>query len=365
MNTWRPELIDPAMPQGRERLERISRIPGVATIDRITDQVDDLLLSRHPSLRPDQLPHVRHEFMDWQGDAHNNRSFGRWVYYPWSRSLVHILPPALFREGRLARNQLKINAAEQAVLTQRTVAIVGLSVGRQIATTMAMEGVCGGFCLADRDTLSLSNMNRLPASVSELGLPKVVLAARQLFEIDPYLDIAIAPDGLHEGNLDEFLRCPSRSRGSRQVDLVIEECDDMALKIRLRRRLRQLGIPVLMETSERGTLDIERYDLEPGRPLLHGLLEGVEPDALEGDIEARKTLIRSILPFMRVRTRESVDQVGSTLRSWPQLASEIALGAATVTTVAREILLGTDVTSGRYHVDLGRLLDENPALALY
>jgi hypothetical protein len=32
-----------------------------------------------------------------------------------------------------------------------------------------------------------------------------------------------------------------------------------------------------METSDRGVLDVERFDLEPDRPIFHGLLPGCTP----------------------------------------------------------------------------------------
>lgn len=113
---------------------------------------------------------------------------------------------------------------------------------------------------ADFDSLSLSNINRLRASVAEIGLPKVVIAARQMYEIDPYLDIAVWPDGLTEENVDAFLV------GGGRTDLLVEECDDLYLKIHARERARALGTPVVMETNERGMLDVERFDREPGAP---------------------------------------------------------------------------------------------------
>ena len=79
---------------------------------------------------------------------------GRWVYYPWSRRLVHLLGPAEFRELRLDRNRHKITAAEQARLGAATVGIVGLSVGNAIALTLALEGVGGHLRLADFDRSS-------------------------------------------------------------------------------------------------------------------------------------------------------------------------------------------------------------------
>lgn len=136
---------------------------------------------------------------------------------------------------------------------------------------------------------------------------------------------------------------------------------------------------MLLETSERGTLDVERFDREPGRPILHGLLDAVDrADAagtagaagvagVAGAADAPRTsgichrarilvLVQRLLPHMRPRTRDSVRAVGTTLRSWPQLASENALGAASVTTAARLLLLGAPIESGRYLVDLDRIL---------
>jgi molybdopterin/thiamine biosynthesis adenylyltransferase len=348
VHAWRPVVLDPRQAAARNRLESLVKAPNVMIFDTIEAQLEDLLASRHPASSGYERGALARRMLDrgpgWQ--------YGCWVYYPWSGALVHTLGPDEFREARLARNQRKITAEEQARLADRAVAIVGLSVGRQIAHTLAMEGVCGRFRLADGDTLALSNMNRLPARISELGISKAVLAARELFEMDPFLDIEIAPQGLSMDGIDDFI-----GMGRTPVDLVIEECDDFAIKVGLRQRLRALRIPVIMETSERGTLDIERFDDEPGRPLLHGLLEGVDPGGL-CDIGAIKALIAEILPDMRPRTRESVEQVGVTLRSWPQLASEIALGAATVTTAARRILLGQPMRSGRYHVDMEASLDQ-------
>lgn len=82
----------------------------------------------------------------------------------------------------------------------------------------------------------------------------------------PYLRVVVFADGLHETNIDEFFT----SGGL--LDAVIEECDGLDTKILARQEARRLGVPVIMETSDRGTLDLERFDLEPDRPLLHGWL---------------------------------------------------------------------------------------------
>lgn len=37
-----------------------------------------------------------------------------------------------------------------------------------------------------------------------------------------------------------------------------------------------------MATSDRGLIDVERFDLEPDRPIFHGLLGDVDPESLTG-----------------------------------------------------------------------------------
>ena len=280
-------------------------------------------------------------------------AYGVWVYYPWSGSLVRVLPKAEFRELRLSRNRNKITAAEQATLQRLKIAVVGLSVGQASAVTLAMEGVGGTFVLADFDALSLSNMNRVRAGVHDIGVNKAVLTARALYEIDPYLSVTVFADGVSDANVDDFLA------GGGPADVLLEECDDLHLKLRIRERARALRIPVLMETSDRGMLDVERFDLDPGRPLLHGRVDGVDVDTLRQlSREDRVAVAMRIVGADTLSTRAAASalEVGSTLVSWPQLASAISLGAALNTDTVRRIALGEFNASGRYYVDLERIV---------
>jgi hypothetical protein len=101
-----------------------------------------------------------------------------------------------YRTVRTARNRYKIAQAEQDVLYTKRVGVVGLSVGNSAAVTFALEGIGGAFTLADFDLLSLSNMNRLRSGAPDIGVNKTVLAAREMLEIDPYLDITRFPRGV-------------------------------------------------------------------------------------------------------------------------------------------------------------------------
>ena len=280
---------------------------------------------------------------------------GNWVHYPWSRRLVRVLPEAEFREVRTSRNRNKITSAEQKRLRTLDLGIVGLSVGRATAITLALEGVGGRFRLADFDTLALSNMNRLYAGVHELGVNKAVLTARTLLEIDPYLDLRVYADGLTTENLERFLT----EEG--QIDVLFEECDDLEVKVRIRDAARRLRIPVLMETSDRGMLDIERFDLEPDRPFFHGLAGELDADSLRGlDTYEKVPVVSAILGFdtLSRRMAASLVDIDAEIKTWPQLASAVALGGALNTEAARRIALGGLCRSGRYHVDLEALVTD-------
>jgi hypothetical protein len=188
-----------------------------------------------------------------------------------------------------------------------------------------------------------------------------VVGARQLYEIDPYLDVEIYPQGLTEQTIESFFAADDSGRG---LDLLVEECDTPWVKVAAREHARQAGVPVLMDTNDRGLLDVERFDHEPDRPLLHGRLDGVASDDLRRltpqaavDLLLRMVDGDSISPVMA----SAISQIGNELSSWPQLASGVMLGGALVTDTARRILLGHPVASGRYYTDLQELIPDTPA----
>ncbi|MFE1949685.1 ThiF family adenylyltransferase [Streptomyces sp. NPDC059524] len=353
-----PEVVRPTLLRASEEDDRaaVDALLASGSVRERHDRIDEQLAELVRCLRPhDALAGSRLEraVAEFTGGAELSR-YGTWAWYPWSGRLVHVLPREEFRRVRTDRNRGKIAIAEQQSLLARRIGVVGLSVGNSAALTCAMEGVAGSFRLADFDTLGLSNLNRLRAGVHHLGLPKTVLCARQMYEIDPYLDIELWHEGLTEDTIDAFFGAPDRP-----LDLVIEECDTPWVKTATREHARRRGVPVLMDTNDRGLLDVERFDLEPDRPLFHGR---------GGDLSSED--VRRLAPadtlayLLRVcdesrlspAMKDAIGQIGHTLSSWPQLASGVTLGGALVTDTARRILLGSPVPSGRYYADLERLV---------
>lgn len=147
--------------------------------------------------------------------------------------------------------------------------------------------------------------------------------------------------------------------------LLVEECDDLYMKVRLREEAGRLGIPVVMETSDRGLLDVERFDREPGRPPLHGLAGGVRAADLKGLTTREK--IPSLLKILDAdrlspAAAACLVEIQETLATWPQLASAVALGGAVVADAARRLLLGRFTESGRYYVDVERIVRDGAAV---
>jgi hypothetical protein len=259
------------------------------------------------------------------------------------------LPEDEFVEVRTSRNRLKITTQEQLILKTKRIGIVGLSVGHAIAHTIALERICGTLYLSDFDILELSNVNRVRSPLTNLGQKKSTIIQREIAEIDPYIHTFLFTDGINKDNLDSFLS---------NIDLLVEVCDDIDTKIALREKSALLKIPVLMDTNDKGMIDVERFDLESAVGIFNGL---VDSDLLyqykRGKVD-RLEILRRIINFdeLSERMKLSFLQFDKTLNSWPQLASSINLGAGAVSDVARRILLGNKIRSGRYYIDIEEII---------
>ena len=330
------------------KLSQIRKIPSLHVVDQIDLQVKELIKLSNPTekLTDALLVSMADDFLrDLEGDL-----YGNWIYYPWRNSLVHVLPEQDFIKVRTTRNKYKISEDEQKFMSTKKIGVVGLSVGQSVATCLAMERSFGELRIADFDTLELGNMNRIRTSITNLGLPKTEIVTREIAEIDPYLKITVYNEGLTAGNMDRFF-----SEGG-DLDLLIEECDSLEMKILSRIKAKSLGIPVVMDTSDRGMIDIERFDLESQRPIFHGLLskfgeEETLPDRIE---EFKSQVMMSILDFENLseRAKSSIGEIGKSITSWPQLASSVIMGGAMAAYFSRQILCGHIRDSGRVYVDL-------------
>ena len=228
-----------------------------------------------------------------------------------------------------SRNLGWLTAAEQQRLRGARVAIAGMGgVGGAHLLTLARLGV-GAFHLADFDHFDLANFNRQAGSmVSTLGQAKVEVLGRMAQDINPELELRAFPDGVHDGNRDDFLD---------GVDLYVDSLDFFAFTAR-----RQ----VFAACERKGIPAITAAPLGMGCAFLAfvpGSMSFEDYFALEGHDEFEQGL-RFLLGLAPARLHQSylVDpsRVRLDLRQGPSTIMACQLCAGIAATEALKLLLG-------------------------
>jgi tRNA A37 threonylcarbamoyladenosine dehydratase/nitroreductase len=353
---YKPLILRISNNDDKTKLNQILSQPnGLQVFNNIKEQVIELLKCINPV--NGMLPKNELEKMatDRLG---NSDEYGVWVHYPWSNKLVHILDEQEFVTVRTNRNKHKITDKEQQILSTKKIGVIGLSVGQSVSLTLAMERGFGELRIADFDELDLSNINRIRTGVQNIGIKKTVIVAREIAEIDPYLNVVCFDSGITDENMLSFLT------DNGKLDLLIDECDSFDIKISVREVAKQLQIPVLMEGSDRGTIDIERFDLEPDRAILHGMVDHLDMKKFKDlkTFDEKVPYIAAVTGFetLSPRMKASAVELMSSISTWPQLASAVTFGGGVSADLSRKILLDLLQVSGRYFLDLDEMIT-NPA----
>jgi len=288
-------------------------------------------------------------------DVEYTEQDGVWVYYSWRRSLVHCLDKNDYIKLKTSRNYNLILPEELSKVADLKIGVAGLNVGNPGAVCLALEGVGSHFKLADIDVLSVSNLNRFRAGICDLGVNKSNLSARQILEINPFNKVEVYSEGIKEDELDDFLLDP-------KLDILIEEMDNLELKIKIRERAKELKIPVLMVTgnSESVIIDVERYDKEEVKLLNGHIADNVVRDIKFGikSIEQKITLAQEFMGdnVLRSRLVDSFGLVGKELAGIPQLAESSFMRGSAICYFTRNIFL-EDIPSGRYFLNIHNIIN--------
>lgn len=263
-----------------------------------------------------------------------------WVHYPWNGQTVKCIKAEDYFRLKTNRNQDLITASEQVKLHNAKLAVFGMSVGSNIAFVATQAGIGQEIILADFDELDTTNLNRILAGVHQIGLNKTVIASRRIYEDNPFVNITIMPDRVNEDNLKKLLEAGAMTH-------IVEEIDDIKMKIVVRRLAREYKIPVVMVTDNGDgvVLHVERYDLGYDKifdkddaywqaklqaPMTKEMAGGIIINDIVGGIEkVDKKMIASV---GRVMKKELV--------SWSQLGSAAILGGVAATVALKRIILG-------------------------
>lgn len=330
------------------------RVQPSATVDRYGLLLEDLFLIRNPRFKfvKDHTDEVKAFTADYCAGK-PLEEVGEWFFFPWNKTLAHYLPHNEHQEIRTARNRNIITKEEQQKFYGLRVAYAGLSVGSHGAMTVALMGGAQSIKIADPDEVSPSNLNRMRFDFFAVGRKKTDLVRDYVYQLNPYATIEAFDAGVSAATMDAFLT---------DVDVLVEETDNLEIKIALRLAARKRGIPVVMATDNGDNIivEVERFDLDKTRPLFNGVIGDVHIDMF-------KTFAPSDLPklatkiagpnFVTERMMSSLLQVGREIYSWPQLGDAATLSGVAIAYILKRLALGQVVKEEKCEVSLDALID--------
>ncbi len=260
------------------------------------------------------------------------------VYYPWNHTMVKIITKNDYLTLKTNRNQDLITKEEQKKLSNYKVGVFGMSVGSNIAFVLTQAGISNSITIADFDNLDTTNLNRILAGVHQIGLNKTTVASRRIYEDNPYAKVTLMKKGVNTINLEILLK-------NKKLDCIIEEIDDILMKIEVRILAYKYKIPVIMITDNGDgvVLHIERYDL--------GYKKIFDKDIKHWNYLKNKKITKEdaggiiindivggfdkVDPKMIASVKKVMDKE---LVSWSQLGSAAIYGGVVVTFAIKEII---------------------------
>ena len=190
--SWQPIKIKDLVELLEFKKEKI----GLFIVDRYEEMLEELFLLRNPKYKFNK--EYKNDFKEFRKSYSHQ---GNWFYFPWLNMVIRYLPEVDHLELRTGRNKNLVTKEEQEKFYNSHVAVFGMSVGSHVALTLSMSGGAKSITLADLDIISGSNLNRIRAGFSQVGVAKVKSVARQIYEINPYTEDIIYEEGVTEDNL--------------------------------------------------------------------------------------------------------------------------------------------------------------------
>lgn len=322
----------------------------VSTIDRGREIAEEMFAMRHPQLADDAQ--AKEAYVN--DVAARGAAYGQWFNFKWKNTLERYPDQQDHQDLRTYRNKTLISNEEQQRLLEAKVAVFGLSVGSNIVDQLGISGIGGTLVMGDYDTLSPTNLNRIRATMGQVGMSKLDIAASKMSEIDPYVRQVHLKEGATQSSLDTL--------ASIYPDILFDEVDDLAAKVMLRRFAKEQKVPLVMATDlgDTSIIDVERYDIEDVEPFA-GRIKARDLDRISDSTltakERQKFMMKIVgMRYITPRLLESAMEVSKTLGGLPQLGTTAAMGGALGVVTAREIILGRTMKTGRYVSSNKRLL---------
>lgn len=315
---------------------------GTIVIDAFLGSMKELFFVEHPNIAKTD-PQAKTSLQTFLAHTRVESVF---VYYPWHKTAVRIPDEKTYFRLRTARNRELISEDEQRMYRDAVVGIAGLSVGSRAVASLVATGGPKQIKIADPDIVEVTNLNRMRATLLDVGENKADVAARVAWELDPFAHIETWGKGLDEKGLDRFIN------NEPALTVFIDEMDDIAIKFATRFECRAAGVPVVMATDNGDSVivDVERFDLEPTRPIFHGRVR--VPRAKLGSMTREQFVALSttiIDPFyFTPRQQQTILAIGKRVSGVAQLGTAATIAGAAVSYIVRRIVTGEAMPSGRY-----------------
>ncbi len=297
-------------------------------------------------------------------EGYSDFEYGFYVFYEETGDLVRYADPYWHKVVAVSSSSKLITDPERslswadirALFAKTVIGVAGCSVGSNIIHNVMMDMRPDSIKVADKGVYKMENINRIRANyfdlvssnadkkhLMDLGLGnKSETVAKQLYHIDPFLDIFIYNEGISEENITEFFLGDEKEP---PIDIIVDEVDDPRTKILLRIKARELGVPLLMFTDIGSAIqaDILRYDKDKNLPLTYGTEDdilvsemesmydqGVDResffafiDKLIGTTYRQDELLEIIEERSEIPTSTIIPQLGSTAAATGGIAAEI------------------------------------------
>lgn len=157
-------------------------------------------------------------------------------------------------EDQFTRTRLLLGQEAMEKLHRSRVAVFGIGgVGGYVVEALARSGV-GALDLIDKDTVSLSNLNRqIIATHSTIGQYKVDVAAARVLDINPDIQVRTSKAFFLPDTADQF--------DFRQFDYVVDAIDTVTGKLALIVRAKEALVPIISSMGTGNKLDPTRFEV--------------------------------------------------------------------------------------------------------
>jgi molybdopterin/thiamine biosynthesis adenylyltransferase len=329
--------VKPVIFRKDSQAKQIKKSAHITYVDAFEFQLKELFIIKNPEYAglKKTVGYKTKEFANFLRAMKNKYVY---VFYPWNFSLVKTVKKDDYLELKTNRNRDLITKKEQDRLRNTRVAVFGMSVGSNISLVLTQAGISNDIIIADFDDLDTTNLNRIIAGAHQIGLNKTIIAARKIYEDNPFAKVTTLSKGASKKNIEKLLR-------AKKIDIIIEEVDNLPFKIHTRELAIKYKVPVVMITDNGDgvVLHVERYDLGYKKifnknlaywrkilsqpPSMNLMGNVIMNDILGGTHNVDPKMLKSV---KRVLNRELV--------SWSQLGSAAILGGVVATVMLKRII---------------------------